>query len=73
MWRRELTDSDLREIGKFTRGNVLTWMNSHQGVDWVDIHPVWDFHAVVRDNSGLRHMDIPWAKEEARLDSERSH
>ena len=34
--RYELTDSDLREIGEFTRENVLTWMESHKGVDWFD-------------------------------------
>ena len=67
--RYELTDSDLREIGQFTRGNVRTWMESHQGVDWFDIlcwGPIHDFHAVCGDNSGRRDMDIPWAKEESK-------
>lgn len=69
MTRRVLTDSELREIGKFTRENVRTWMESHKGVDWFDIlcwGPIHDFHAVCGDNSGLRDMEIPWAKEESR-------
>ncbi len=57
MRRYELTDSDLREIGKFTRGNVLMWMESHRGVDWADVLPIEDFHAVCGD------IDIPWATE----------
>ena len=53
-------NNDLREIGDFTRENILNWMNSHTGVDWVDIVPVVDFHAVCGD------VDIPWATEEAK-------
>lgn len=57
MTRYVLSESDLREIGAFTRGNVLRWMESHQGVDWIDIltwGPIHDFHAVCED------VDIPW-------------
>lgn len=60
MRRYGLTSSDLLEIGKFTRGNVLMWMESHRGVDWVDVLPIEDFHAVHSD------IDIPWATEEAK-------
>lgn len=61
MWRRGLTNSDLRQIGEFTRENVLEWMESHTDTDWVGTLPVEDFHAVCGD------IDIPWAKEESRL------
>lgn len=57
MKRYELTNGDLREIGKFTRGNLLMWMDSHHGVDWVDVLPTEDFHAVCGD------VDIPWVTE----------
>jgi len=56
--RHHLLDFELREIGDFTRENIQRWMDSHQGVDWVDILPVRDFHAVCGD------IDIPWATEE---------
>jgi hypothetical protein len=59
--RHELSNADMRFIGEFTRDNVLRWMNSHRGPDWVGMLPVEDFHAVCDD------MDIPWATEEARL------
>jgi hypothetical protein len=59
--RYELTRSELREIGKFTRGNVLMWMESHRGPDWVGMLPVEDFHAVCGD------IDIPWATEHGRM------
>jgi hypothetical protein len=59
--RPKLDKADLDCIGEFTRENVLTWMNSHRGPDWVGMLPVDDFHAVCGD------MDIPWATEEARL------
>jgi hypothetical protein len=61
--RHELTNGELREIGEFTRGNVLRWMESHKGVDWIDIltwGPIDDFHAVCGDK------EIPWAKKTAR-------
>ena len=63
MAQHALTDKELREIGKFTRENVLRWMESHKGVDWFDIltwGPIHDFHAVCGD------VDIPWAAEESR-------
>jgi len=56
--KRELQDSDVREIGKFTRENVLNWMNNN--LVWPNaegILPVYDFHAVCGD------IDIPWATE----------
>ena len=56
MFRHELSDSELREIGRFTRENVLRWMESHKGVDWFDIltwGPIHDFHAVCGDNIPL--------------------
>jgi CheY-like chemotaxis protein len=59
--RHEMNNDDLCFIGEFTRENVLRWMNSHRGPDWVGILPVDDFHAVCGD------IDIPWAKEAARL------
>jgi len=58
--RYELSDSDLRQIGKLTRNNVLAWMEGHQGVDWIEVltwGPIYDFHAVCGD------VDIPWATE----------
>jgi hypothetical protein len=61
LFRPQLDKADLDCIGEFTRENVLTWMNSHRGPDWVGILPVEDFHAVCGD------IDIPWATEEARL------
>ncbi len=59
--RRELQPHELRQIGEFTRENVLTWMDSHTGPDWVGILPVEDFHAVCDG------IDIPWATEAARF------
>jgi hypothetical protein len=53
-WRCELTFWDLLLIGKFTRKNILRWMNSHRDVDWVTTLPVEDFHAV------RNAVDIPW-------------
>jgi len=55
--RHHLTQTELNEIGDFTRINVHNWMHSHQGVDWVDILPVKDFRAVCGDT------EIPWATE----------
>ena len=59
--RHELTDSELREIGEFTRENVLAWMESRTSPDWVGVLHVQDFHAF------CGHIDIPWATEEAKL------
>ncbi len=58
--RRELSSNDLRNIGKFTRGNVTAWLNSRTTPDWVEFSPARDFHAVCGDT------DIPWAAEEAK-------
>jgi len=60
VYRHELTDSELREIGRFTRGNVLMWLKSHTTLDWDGFLPIEDFHAVCGD------IDIPWATEEAK-------
>ena len=56
-WRHILIDSELREIGEFTRENVGNWVYRHEGV-YMDrgTYP-WDFHAVYGD------IDIPWKTE----------
>jgi hypothetical protein len=59
--RYDLDDYELRSIGEFTRENILMWMESHTGPDWVGIVPVEDFHAVCGD------IDIPWATEDGRM------
>ena len=57
--RINLTDSDLHNIGKFTRTNVSTWLELKAQTDqWVEILPIEDFHAVCND------IDIPWATKE---------
>jgi hypothetical protein len=65
----ELTESDLRSIGEFTRENVRKWVEGHYhtGVggsrswddyEWNGVVPgARDFHAVCGD------IDIPWADE----------
>lgn len=58
--RYELSDSDLRAIGRFIRGNVLTWLDSHKDPTWVGILPVEDFRAVCDDT------EIPWATEDGK-------
>ena len=60
IWLRELASWNLREIGEFTRENVLRWMESHTGPEWVGVLPVEDFHAVCGD------IDIPWSTEKGR-------
>jgi hypothetical protein len=57
--RYELTDEELRSIGKFTRVNISMWLDSHTGPEWSSMLPVEDFHAVCGD------IDIPWATKEA--------
>jgi len=52
--------SELRKVSDFTRENVLKWMDSHQGADWIDILPVKVFHAVCGD------IDIPWSTQASR-------
>jgi hypothetical protein len=64
MRRHDLDDDELRSIGKFTRENVLTWMDksrhSRNWADWIGVLPVKDFHAVCGG------IDIPWATEEGK-------
>jgi hypothetical protein len=80
MRRHYLTDIELREIGRFTRENILKWFHSDRHTtpktndwagwlplfDWVGMLPVQDFHAVCGD------IDIPWATEEAKQMWERT-
>ena len=57
--RLELTDRDLRSIGKFTRKNIAMWLNMLIiAQQWAEADPIEDFHAVCDD------MDIPWATKE---------
>lgn len=63
--RYPLDEYELRNIGEFTRENILGWLNSHTGPDWVGIIPVEDFCAVCGD------IDIPWATEKAKADFQR--
>ena len=58
LWRYDLTDSELRAIGRFTRGNITMWFDSHTDPTWVGILPIQDFHAVCGD------INIPWATKE---------
>jgi hypothetical protein len=60
--RHYLAVDELREIGEFTRENVLRWLESHKGPDWVGSHT--GFHAVCGriDIPGLH----PWATEKAK-------
>jgi hypothetical protein len=64
MTRLELTDSDLRDIGKFTRENVLRLVEHKRNTDvgWNEslCWGIWDVHAVCGN------VDIPWATEAAR-------
>jgi hypothetical protein len=50
----ELTDEELRRIGKFTRENITKWLEHWDGPENVPV----DFHAVCDD------IEIPWATEE---------
>src|SRR5690242_4519151 len=71
-WRFDLTDSDLREIGNFTRENIVSWLNrGFSGFKWeagclknrffeFHVYGIQDFHAVCGD------IDIPWASEESK-------
>ena len=60
MKRHDLRDWELRNIGDFTRENVLKWINSRQSLDWTVLQPAEDFHAVCGD------IDIPWDTEKAK-------
>jgi hypothetical protein len=55
----DLHSDDLREIGKFTRKNVLNWLERSNLEGWADIHGYKDFRAV----SG--NIDIEWAKKDS--------
>jgi hypothetical protein len=60
-FRHYLTDSDLQEIGEFTRENVTRFSNSrNRPYGWAEYTPVLDIHAVCGD------IDIPWAVETIR-------
>ncbi len=59
--RHDFCYRDLREIGEFTRDNVLAWMNAGAGgwrTSWEAVGIIEDFHAVCGD------IDIPWADPE---------
>lgn len=61
---RGLNDTELREIGEFTRENILKWrpiVDSFSG----EMEGIKDFHAVCGD------VEIPWATEEAKQEYER--
>lgn len=60
MRRHNLSAGELREIGPFTRGNVLMWLDNQRSLDWVGYQPVRDIHAVCGD------IDIPWATEDGK-------
>ena len=56
---RGLNDTELREIGEFTRENILRWRpiaDSFSG----ETEGIKDFHAVCGD------IEIPWSTEEAK-------
>ena len=56
MRRYNLSDGELRDIGDFTRENVLKWLESRKGISWIGCLPLEDFHAACGDT------EIPWAK-----------
>lgn len=56
----ELGNKELRDIGEFTRENILEWMDRQGDPRWLGVCPPKDFHAVCGD------IDIPWSKEESR-------
>lgn len=56
VWGSALHDSDLFEIGEFTRGNIERWLASYGG-PCIECCGVQDFHAVCGD------IDIPWREE----------
>jgi hypothetical protein len=54
-WRRELSNSDLHNIGEFTTENILSWLKTLRYTDPInDTSKVQDFHAVCGD------IDIRW-------------
>jgi hypothetical protein len=56
MYRSNLTQSDLRLIGEFTRWRVAQWLHNQSPEGGIE-----DFHAVCGD------IDIPWDTEAGRL------
>lgn len=56
VWGSVLHDSDLVEIGEFTRGNIERWLASYGG-PCIECCGVQDFHAVCGE------IDIPWREE----------
>jgi len=56
VWGSVLHDSDLIEIGEFTRGNIERWLASYGG-PCIECCGVQDFHAVCGE------IDIPWREE----------
>jgi len=65
--RHEFTDRELREIGEFTRENILRWLKRWlkadcDGAFWgaLNYFEDDDFHAVCGD------IDIPWADDETK-------
>ena len=56
VWGSVLHDSDLIEIGEFTRGNIERWLASYGG-PCIECCGVQDFHAVCGK------IDIPWREE----------
>jgi hypothetical protein len=57
----ELSKEELREIGDFTRENILKWADTAEhDITWVEIQTLRDFRAVYGD------LEIPWATEEAK-------
>lgn len=61
--RYALDAEDLRNIGEFTRENIVRWFNGphRDWENWVGVCPVEDFHAVCGS------IDLPWATEEGRM------
>jgi hypothetical protein len=56
--RRELTDNDLEVIGKFTRENIISWLDSRTDPGWIGVLPEEDFRAVCGN------IEVPWATKE---------
>jgi hypothetical protein len=44
-----LTDSDLRNIGEYSRDNVAYWLSTHSG----DFQGIDDFRCTISDSSGM--------------------
>jgi len=59
-WKRRVTILDLLAIGRFTRKNVLAWLNYTTDPLIIGALPIEDFHAV----HGKK--EIPWATEDGK-------